>query len=215
MPLINVRNLFMGFGGPPLLEGADLQIEKGERIGLVGRNGEGKSTLLKIINNEIDPDQGEIDYHKGARTALLSQEIPQGLRGTMHDVVEGNDVSLDHESEEEWQRNKRVDRVLSLLKLDPAPEFECLSAGMKRRVLLARCMAREPEILLLDEPTNHLDMASIEWLEEFLLRFEGSLLFVTHDPSLSARSERVLHLLDGRLHRDESNGRGNRERDLA
>jgi ATP-binding cassette subfamily F protein uup len=191
----------VAFGGPPLLDGLDLQIEAGERLCLMGRNGTGKSTLLKLISGEIKPDGGEIFRQQGLRVALVSQEIPQGLAGTVFAVVAGGDGDASLEDADGWRHHQAVERVLSRLKLDPEALFETLSGGTKRRALLARALASTPDILLLDEPTNHLDIESIEWLEGFLLKQVRTLLFVTHDRAFARRvSNRVAELDRGSLY---------------
>jgi ATP-binding cassette subfamily F protein uup len=193
MALISCRNLHLNWGGRALLENASLQIEGGERIGLVGRNGEGKSTLLSLLSGALEPDGGEIVFESGIRVALLEQQIPGGLTGTVEEVVRTG--LLGHE-----EKDHSIQRLCSLLDVDPSTEFRALSGGQKRRALLARALASEPEVLLLDEPTNHLDLESIHWLETFLLRFPGSLLFVTHDRTFLQRlSTRILELDRGRL----------------
>jgi len=214
MALLSLNKVSMGFGGPLLLERVNLQIEGGERVCLLGRNGVGKSTLLKLINSNITPDEGEIIRQQGLRIAFLPQEVPQGLKGKkgkVFDVLIGgmgehnrsvgeyHQVSSRFSSEGEnvlsdsrdlmqetmdtgnWQALQQVKKVISHMKLDPEAIFENLSAGLKRRVLLARGLVIDPDILLLDEPTNHLDIKAIGWLEEFLLRYGGTLLFITHD----------------------------------
>ena len=146
----------------------------------------GKSTLLKLINGDLIPDSGEIVRQKGMHTAYLSQEIPKELHGTVFDIV-----SDGFEIPDRCKPTRNTDqggkstigsiKVISQMQLDAEAEFNTLSAGLKRRVLLARGLVCDPDILLLDEPTNHLDVDSISWLEEFLLRYGGTILFVTHD----------------------------------
>jgi len=191
--LISCRDLRIAFGGRPLLDDANLQVERGERIGLLGRNGEGKSTLLKILVGDIVPDEGTIVRESGLRTSLLSQQPTAGLPETVDGVIrEGlhGQPEADHP----------VQRLASLLDLDTAVRFDTLSGGQKRRALLGRALAAEPQLLLLDEPTNHLDIESIEWLENFLLRFAGSILFVTHDRAFLQRlATRIIELDRGRL----------------
>ncbi|MHB8837057.1 MAG: ATP-binding cassette domain-containing protein [Candidatus Methylomirabilia bacterium] len=203
MALIGMRNVGVAFGGPPLLDGIDLQLEAGERLCLMGRNGTGKSTLLKLISGEIKPDGGEIFRQQGLKVALVSQEIPLGLAGTVFAVVAGGaGEGQDHlEDADGWRQHQAVERVLSRLKLDGEASFETLSGGTKRRAMLARALASAPEILLLDEPTNHLDIESIEWLEGFLLKQVRTLLFVTHDRAFARRiSNRVAELDRGKLY---------------
>jgi ATP-binding cassette subfamily F protein uup len=193
MALISCRSLHLAWGERALLEDASLQIEAGERIGLVGRNGEGKSTLLGVLAGALEPDGGEIVIETGIRVALLEQQIPGGLTGTVEEVVRSG--LLDHE-----EKDHPIQRLCSLLDIDPSREFGALSGGLKRRALLARALASDPDVLLLDEPTNHLDLESIQWLETFLSRFPGSLLFVTHDRTFLQRlSIRILELDRGRL----------------
>ena len=196
MPLISVRQVHLSFGGPPLLDGAELHLEKGERVCLLGRNGSGKSTLMKVMTGELppDPNDGDVQLQRHARVARLPQEIPGGLAGTTLDVI----VTGVRDRNEEDRH--RVEAVLSRLQLDPCADFAPLSGGMKRRVLLARALAAYPDVLLLDEPTNHLDLDAIDWLEDFLLRFEGALLFVTHDRAfLQKLATRIVELDRGRL----------------
>ena len=199
----------MAFGGPPLLDGINLQIEAGERLCLMGRNGTGKSTLLKLISGEINPDGGEISRQQGLKVALVSQEIPQGLAGTVFDIVAAGvagtggdaDGSARHDDADGWRHHQAVERVISRLKLEADAPFATLSGGTRRRTLLARALASEPEILLLDEPTNHLDIESIEWLEGFLLRQIRTLVFVTHDRAFARRiANRVAELDRGKLY---------------
>ena len=221
MALLTLRNVSLAFGAAPLLDAIDLQIEPGERLCLVGRNGTGKSTLMKLLNDELQADSGEVIRRQGLRVARLTQEVPHELAGPVFDVVAGglgqvgallaeyHAVShqlaesgeekllakleqIQHrlEAEDGWSLNQRVESVISRLKLPADSDFAALSGGLKRRVLLARELVSEPELLLLDEPTNHLDIDAIAWLEEFLLSWQGSLLFITHDRMFLQRAER-------------------------
>jgi len=178
MALLSLRNVSLAFGGPKLLDQVEFQIEPGERVCLLGRNGEGKSTLLRLIRGEIGPDEGQVIRQQGLRISLLPQDVPRHRDGQVDDqVAEG----LDDGEHPVTGSDHRVQAIVSRMGLDPAARFEDLSSGMKRRVLLARALVSEPDILLLDEPTNHLDIESIAWLEGFLPRAVGTLIFVTHD----------------------------------
>lgn len=182
MAMIGFKDVSISFGGHPLLDHVNLQMERGERICLLGRNGAGKSTLLQLIHGDILPDDGEIVRQQGVRIAMLSQEAPRDLVGATIDVVAGrlwSDPPLP--VSEDVGRRQQVEKTLSRMNLDHHARFETLSAGLKRRVMLARGLASDPDIMLLDEPTNHLDIDAISWMEEFLLRYGGTLLFVTHD----------------------------------
>jgi ATP-binding cassette subfamily F protein uup len=188
MALLSLRDIRVAFGGPPLLEGASLQVEPGDRISLLGRNGTGKSTLLKVVNGEIAPDEGEIVRQQGVTVALVPQEIPPGLSGSVHDVVSGGPGGI------------AAEKAISRLGLYPGADFGSLSGGMQRRVLIARALSRESDVLLLDEPTNHLDIDAIAWLENVLLREARTLLFVTHDRMFLRRlATRIVELDRGRL----------------
>ena len=194
----------MAFGGPLLLDHVSLQIEQGERICLLGRNGAGKSTLMKLINGDMPPDGGNILRHQGVSVARLDQEVLRTVSGAVFDVVVGglekhqNDT---HNTEdEEWQKHQRAENIISRMKLDADMNFEALSAGLKRRVLLARALACSPDILLLDEPTNHLDIDAINWMEDFLFRHVKTLVFVTHDRMFLQRlATRIIELDRGKL----------------
>ena len=205
MALLSLQDVNIGFGRPLLIEHANLQIERGEKVCLLGRNGTGKSTLLKLINGDLIPDSGEIVRQKGMHTAYLSQEIPKELHGTVFDIVsDGFEIpdrcKSTRNTDQEWKRQHRVEKVLSQMQLDADAEFTTLSSGLKRRVLLARGLVCDPDILLLDEPTNHLDVDSIGWLEEFLLRYGGTILFVTHDRTfLKKLATRIIELDRGSL----------------
>jgi ATP-binding cassette subfamily F protein uup len=193
MALLSCQQLRIAFGGPQLLVDATLQIERGERVGLLGRNGEGKSTLLKIIAGEVRQDRGEVVLESGVRVALVEQELPLQLAGSVLDVIASG---TDHTSSEEHHSA----RLCSLLHLDPEQPFDSLSGGQKRRALLGRALVRDPDVLLLDEPTNHLDLDHIDQLESMLLRFKGSVLVITHDRAfLQAIATRIVELDRGRL----------------
>ena len=143
MALMSLQNVSVGYGGPLLIDGADLQIERGERICLVGRNGAGKSTLLSLLHGDVTPDSGEIIRRQGLRIALLPQEVPQGLQGTTFEIVSGGLDKADSlfpasQDDAEVRKRQQVDKTLSRMSLDPTAPFESLSAGLKRRVVLAR-----------------------------------------------------------------------------
>ena len=199
MALISLQDVSLGFGGPRLLENVNLQIERGEWVGLLGRNGMGKSTLLKLVNGDISPDGGTVARQQNVRVAYMPQDVPQGLTGTVVGIVNGAVVAPPG-ADAHWQSQLQVEQVIARMQLDPQAQFEKLSAGMKRRVLLARGLATSPDLLLLDEPTNHLDIESIAWLEDFLRRWGGTMLFVTHDRAfLQKLTTRIVELDRGRL----------------
>ncbi len=224
--LLNARQLDLHVGTHAILDQAELVIEPRERVCLVGRNGAGKSTLLKVIAGTVEPDSGEVDRSNAPVIATLPQEVPDGLTGTVYDVValglgdagrlvaEYHDIlvnepeNLDRmarvqqaiEAVDGWTLSSRVEATLSRLSLDGDRPFAALSGGLKRRVLLAQALVCEPDLLLLDEPTNHLDIDSIRWLEEFLLGWDGTLLFITHDRAFLKRlATRIIELDRGRL----------------
>ncbi|HPH97114.1 MAG TPA: ATP-binding cassette domain-containing protein [Anaerolineaceae bacterium] len=201
MALISLQGVGLGFGGHPLLDGVDLQIERGEWIGLLGRNGCGKSTLLKLLNGDLLPEEGIISRQQNLKTGYLPQEVPIGLSGTIYDITASGLSAPDIRDEENgWQRQLKVEQILSRMQLNPQADFNFLSAGLKRRVLLARSLVNNPDLLLLDEPTNHLDIEAINWMEDFLVRWGRTLLFVTHDRSFLQRlSTRIIELDRGRL----------------
>ena len=230
MSLLRLNDVFLSFGGPSLLDGVSLQIEPGERIGLVGRNGSGKSTLLRLLAGEIAPDSGIISNDRrvallpqdvpdavegGVYDVVASgrQEHRELLR-EYHDlsfrIGQGShdggllkaleEVQHQIEASGAWEHHLRVKAVIERTGIDEYAEFQTLSAGMKRRVFLARALVSDPDILLLDEPTNHLDIATILWLEDFLLKYEKALMFVTHDRAFLARlSTRIVEIDRGQL----------------
>ena len=193
MPLISLNNVSLTFAGPPLLESVSLQIEDGERLGLLGRNGAGKSTLLKILEGTLVPDSGDVVRQPGLRVASLPQEVPPDLTGTVGGCL--HEVCGAAKSDAAWKIEARIDQAARDLTLDLDSNLETLSAGSKRRVLLAAALVGDPDLLILDEPTNHLDIAAIEHLEESLQRRRGTLVFVTHDRSfLRNLATRILDL---------------------
>ena len=230
MALLSFRDVTFGFVSPPLLDHVNLQIERGERVGLLGRNGTGKSTLMKLIVGSLPPDSGFVERQAGMRIARLVQDVPVGRTGTIFDEVaaglgeigdavaanfrlhhpDANHTEADHasltlraeslESDKVWQGEHQVDVILERMQLNPLLPFDSLSSGMKRRVLLAQALVLEPDVLLLDEPTNHLDIDAIQWLEDFLSRYSGTLIFITHDRVFLQRlARRIVELDRGRL----------------
>jgi ATP-binding cassette subfamily F protein uup len=199
MPLVTLRDLSLRFRGPPLLDAVTCHVEAGQRIGLLGRNGAGKTSLLRLLAGVIEPDGGAVVYAPGARVALLQQDVPQDLAGPVREVV-ATGLPAGTDAESVWQREQAVEQMLGRMALDGAAAFESLSAGMKRRVLLARAVVGQPDLLLLDEPTNHLDIEAVEWLEAFLGRWRGTLMFVTHDRTfLRHMADRILEIDRGRI----------------
>ena len=213
MAYITLRDIQLAFGGPALLDNANFSLERGERVCLIGRNGEGKSTLLKLIEGSLLPDNGEVSLQNGITISMLAQDVPMDS-GKVADIVaegageaaavlkayhEASDAcilgdmeacdrmgNLQHQLDllDGWSLETKVNSILSKMGLDPEADLADLSGGRKRRVLLARALLTQPDVLLLDEPTNHLDVESIEWLEKFLLDQNNlTLLFISHDRS--------------------------------
>ena len=201
MAILSLQNISLAFGGPLILDNVSLQIEPNERICLVGRNGAGKSTLINLINNEIQPDSGDIFRKPGLALGTLSQEVPPQIQGKIIDVVSsGLKDIFSKDSQVAWGIQPQIEKVITRLKLAPDAEFKTLSAGMKRRVLLAKTIAEGPDLLLLDEPTNHMDIPSIELMENFLLQYPKALLFVSHDRVfLEKLATRIIEIDRGRL----------------
>jgi len=227
--LLRLDKVSLAYGSRPLLERVSLQLDEGERVGLVGRNGEGKSSLLRLVRHEAEPDAGSLWVKPGARVAHLAQDavlhtdesvaqiVTGGLPQQREALAEyqtlaaqgvhapGQRRRLDElhhalDAAGGWQLERRVATVISRLQLDPGARFDALSGGWRRRTLLARAPVSEPDILLLDEPTNHLDIEAIEWLEQFLLDFAGALLFVSHDRTFINRlATRIVELDRGNL----------------
>jgi ABC transport system ATP-binding/permease protein len=199
MALITVRDLRIGYRGPVLLDEVSCQIEPGQRIGLLGRNGAGKTTFLRILSGQVEPDGGDVSLAPGTTVSLLPQEVPLDVEGTVADVV-AQGLRPGTEEETAWKGEQQLTRILTEMELPREARFERLSSGMKRRVLLARALVSRPDLLLLDEPTNHLDLGAIEWLEDFLSRWRGTLIFVTHDRTfLGKLADRIFEIDRGHL----------------
>ena len=195
--LLRLDDVSLAFGSRPLLDHASLQVDEGERVCLVGRNGEGKSSLLRLVSCAVSPDEGSVWVRPGARLAFLAQDLDAVDDARVIDIVAGG---LAPDAGESWETGYRVDTVISRLSLDAEARFSSLSGGWRRRVLLGRALVAEPDVLLLDEPTNHLDIEAIEWLEGVMLEFRGALLFVSHDRAFVNRlATRVVELDRGKL----------------
>jgi len=200
MPQITIQDLTIGYRGPSLLEEVSCRVEPGERIGLLGRNGSGKTTLMRLISGQEMPQSGKIELSEGTRVAVLPQDVPLDITGTVDEVVALGLPPELSEIENHWQRDQLVERILLQMDLDGTIPFQSLSTGMKRRVLLAQAIVSKPEVLLLDEPTNHLDIDAITWLEGFLSSLPSTLLFVTHDRAFLTRlAKRILEIDRGQL----------------
>lgn len=213
MALIHLRDIHLAFGIAPILDGVDFNIEQGERVCLIGRNGEGKSTLFKVISGQVKPDSGEFQISGDIKIAMLEQDIPE-TAGNVRDIVMAgagevakwladydtaslacadgdmkacelmSDLQHKIDDKHGWDLAREVQTMLLMMGLDGDADISELSGGRKRRVLLARALITKPDVLLLDEPTNHLDVESIEWLEQFLISSQGlTLLFISHDRS--------------------------------
>jgi ATP-binding cassette subfamily F protein uup len=198
MALLSLNEVSLTFAGPPLLDSVNLQIDDGERLGLLGRNGAGKSTLLKLIEGTLAPDAGTVVRQPRLGVAGLPQEVPLDLSGPVRDYL--HHACGAAASDRSWEIETRIDHAAHDLALELDAALETLSAGSKRRVLLAAALVRDPDLLILDEPTNHLDIDAIRHLEETLKGRRGALIFVTHDRAfLRALSTRILDLDRGAL----------------
>ena len=230
MSLISLQNITIHFGGPLILDNVSMQIGKKQRICLLGRNGSGKSTLMKILAGEILPDEGLVQKGQATRISYFSQEIPKEMDSTVfHIVAKGlgiqgellgkyhleelriadrphddhqtfNELHEEMDKYNAWEAVEEINQILSRMALPEDWQYNNLSGGQKRRVMLAAALVSKPDLLLLDEPTNHLDIDSINWMEEFLVRQNITLLFVTHDRMLLKRlATRIIELDRGKL----------------
>jgi ATP-binding cassette subfamily F protein uup len=183
MALVTIRDLYLRYRGPALFDGVSCVIEPGQRIGLLGRNGSGKTSLMRILCGDVVPDRGEVIIAPESRLSFLPQDVPHDLNGTIREVIATglHHNELHDEHEVAWKADHQVEKILTRMELNENESFQFLSTGMKRRVLLARALVSEPDLLLLDEPTNHLDIEAVTWLEDFLTRWNTTLMFVTHD----------------------------------
>jgi ATP-binding cassette subfamily F protein uup len=219
MPTARLDKVSLSFGLKPLLDNADLQIRRGERVCLLGRNGEGKSSLLQLITRQIAPDSGEVWVRPGARVAGLAQEVSPASDVSVRDVIMSGitpgaaapgaaatgaaatgAATVGAAAHEDWQAELQADQIISRLQLDRDAAMGALSGGWRRRVMLGRALVAMPDLLLLDEPTNHLDIDAITWLEDMMLDFDGALLFISHDRAFVRRlATRIVELDRGRL----------------
>ena len=196
MAIITLRNLSLGHGGLPLFESANLTINAGEKICIIGRNGVGKSSLLKLILGKAEPDHGTIERQQSLSINALPQTIPD-LTGNVFQIVKS---ALNTSRHEQWQTEHQILAVISKLDLDPTADFNALSGGLKRRVLLACALVNDTDVLLLDEPTNHLDISAIQWLEKFLRTFKKTLIMITHDRVLMQKiADHIIEIDNGQV----------------
>lgn len=219
MALITLLNAQLAFGHVALLDLTDFALETNERVGLIGRNGAGKSSLLKILGGIERPDDGSMQVQQGTRIAYIAQEpvldphstVFEAVRAGIADVIslidcyangDGDLAQLQSaiELRDGWNWSQRIDETLHRLHLAPQARIGTLSGGTRKRVALAQALVAQPDVLLLDEPTNHLDLDSIEWLEELLIAFKGSIVTVTHDRAFLDRvATRIVELDRGKL----------------
>ncbi len=190
--ILSLKDIVVAFRDAPLFSGLDLNIHEGGRISLIGRNGAGKTTLMNLITGERDPDSGERWMLEGLTIGYLHQEVDFKPGQTVQDFV----FETMGDNAEPWLRDYKVERVLTPLELDVNDKMERLSGGQLRRAALARALVEEPDLLLLDEPTNHLDLAIIEWLEEYLKQYQGSIICVSHDKTFLANISNSVFWLD-------------------
>lgn len=229
MALIHLKNIHLAFGVAPILDGVNFSLEAGERVCLIGRNGEGKSTLFKLIMAQQTADSGEVIVPDGVVVSMLSQDVPSD-DGTLLEMVMGGNAqvatllkeyhTLSHKCtlgdmaaceqmtevqhqidiQNGWDLERHARALLDTMGLDPDEQLVNLSGGRKRRVLLARALVVKPDVLLLDEPTNHLDVQSIDWLEKYLLSQNLTVLFITHDRQfVDNLATRIIELDRGKL----------------
>ncbi len=228
MSLVRFEEVSLEFGDQKILTRADLAIEAGERICLIGRNGAGKSTTLKLINGEIEPDSGEVVGKSGLVVSQLAQSLPEAMDLQVREVVTsglaGIQLLLEQyrkRSQEKldtaglrelqelhqlidahggWNIEQRVEATMTELDLPTDKKLNGLSGGWRRRVALAKALVQKPDLLLLDEPTNHLDIVTIKWLENTVYAYPGSVIFITHDRAfLQKLANRIVEIDRGKL----------------
>ncbi|WP_406827656.1 ribosomal protection-like ABC-F family protein [Microbulbifer sp. ARAS458-1] len=211
--LLQLDGVGLRYGVQVLADGVSAKVDRGDRICLVGRNGEGKSSLLSLIGGKGDPDEGEIIRQTGMVLATLEQALPEDCDQSVYRYVaeglgdvgawlaeyrdsQNPDLQAKIENAHGWELLAKIDSVLDRLDLDEGALVQDLSGGWQRRAALARALVTEPDLLILDEPTNHLDIAAVEWLEDFLSSYRGALLFVSHDRALAQRLANTVWDLD-------------------
>jgi ABC transport system ATP-binding/permease protein len=228
MTLVRFDEVFLEFGDQPLLESASFAMEPNERVCLIGRNGAGKTSLLRLITGAIQPDGGEVHYASNLRVSQLEQTMPDAEERTVRAVVrsglaeaeellqeydrltnsehtaavtrEMEDIQQRIDAQNAWNIEQRVETVITELSLPADKKMSELSGGWRRRVALGKALISQPELLLLDEPTNHLDIATINWLENTILGFRGSVLFITHDRAFLQRlATRIVEIDRGKI----------------
>ena len=231
MELISLKEIDFGFGGPKLLDGLNFNIKSGEKVCLMGRNGVGKSTLLKIISGKIKPDSGNIVIKPGTKVSYLAQNPPDNILGNIHTIItEGigeiadllneynrldlairenpspelfnkfEQIQQQIDLNQGWHITQKTDDIIKTIGLLPHNEYNKLSTGLKRKVLIAKALVGESDIILLDEPSNHLDIKAISWLEEHLSIYDKSICFITHDRTLIHKlASRIVELERGKL----------------
>ncbi len=222
MALITMMGGSLAYGDDALLSSADFALEEGERVCLVGRNGTGKSTLLKVLSGLTELDSGRIIFKDGLRIKRLQQDPPQDASGNVYSMVargidevgaalarfretssvsEQEELASFIEHHDGWLKDALIYKILNKMELDPEAPLSSLSGGWRRKVALAAALANEPQVLLLDEPTNHLDIATIAWLEEYLQSFAGTVIFVSHDRTFTDHlATRIVELDRGKLY---------------
>jgi ATP-binding cassette subfamily F protein uup len=228
MSLLRFEDVRLDFGEQVILRDAEFAIEPGERVCLIGRNGAGKSTTLKLIMGEIEPDHGEIVPRAGLIVSQLRQNLPDAFDLPVRDVIRSGLATIDTllkqytamssqtldkhgltdleklhakiDALDGWQIDQRVDSTITELSLPADKKMNELSGGWRRRVALARALVQKPDLLLLDEPTNHLDIATIKWLEDRIYSYPGAVLFITHDRAFLQRiATRIVEIDRGKL----------------
>ena len=207
MPLITLDNISLSFSDKPILDGISSTIRKGDKIALIGRNGEGKSTFMRVLAGAISADDGKLKIKKGTKISYLEQALPQDNDKKLFDIVaeglgniglilteyqhlissgnldEAGDLQEQIDQLNGWQYLHKIEAILNRFTLNPEAVLSTLSGGWRRRVMLARALIQEPDVLLLDEPTNHMDITAILDLEKMLKDFHGTLVLISHDRS--------------------------------